>query len=168
MPTHETVPGQKRMVFVKPDEGKFTLKDGENVTTVSAIEGNLDMFRIEFDSGNAAKRIEPYNAFIMHISDDDCVYRIKMNLDRNFVFSVARAAGDLQKGEYVLVEASLGDDPNITWCNFKKRNEDGTLNVRPNLATFSKDRAVKLKEVEKVIRNHPAYSEKPEKSETSE
>lgn len=154
MPTYETEPGQKTMVFVHPKNGEFELSSSEK--PVKAIEGTLDLVRIEQDPGNTKHKIAPYDAFVMQVSDDESIYRIKINAERNFSTSVGKVLADLQKGDRVMLKAKPGDDPTVTFCNILK-NVDGTW-VRPEMETFPADKAAKVARLKEIVESHSAYS----------
>ncbi len=159
MPLHETAPGSKQMVFVNPKDGKFVIDIAGEEKRFEALEGTLDLIRTEFDPGNPQYKIQPYDAFIIHLSDEEKVYRIKMNLDRNFVFSIARALNDLNKGDKIMAKAVVGDDPTVTFCNLLKKSENGDWS-RVTLEELPKDKPAKLARVKEIVENHPAFSPK--------
>lgn len=159
MPLHTQVPGQKVLAYVQPKDGKFMITSDGDTKEYAAIEGNLDMVRIEFDPGNPANKIQPYDAFIMHISDDETVYRIKMNVARNFTYSVARALGDIEKGQRIIAKAVVGNDPTITFCNILKQKEDGSW-VRPEIADLPSAPEEKVAFVKTIVESHAAFSPK--------
>lgn len=150
MPLHTTAPGQKTLVFVHPKDGKFVTEEGE----FAAIEGKLDLVKIEHDAGNG-KKVLPYDAFIMHISDDTTVYRIKINIERNFAFSVAAVLGDLEKGDEVLAKTKAGTDPTVTFCNFLKKDSTGNW-VRPERVEMPADKNEKVAFLRKIVDTHSA------------
>ena len=159
MPLHTSMPGSKILAFVQPKDGKFYITANGDTKEYQAIKGNLEMVRIEFDPGNPANKIQAYDAFIMHISDEETVYRIKMNVARNFTYSVARALGDIEKGQKIIAKAVIGSDPTITFCNMLKQQEDGSW-VRPEIAELSGSTEDKVAFVKNVVESHPAYSVK--------
>lgn len=155
MPLHEKTPGSKDLVFVHPKNGKFVVDlDGEE-KEFSAIEGTLERVSIEFDEGSAKNKIQPYDAFIMHISDEENTYRIKINSERNFAISVGRVLGDLQKGDKIIAKTKQGDDPTVTFCNILKQDDEGKW-VRPAQAELPADRSAKVEFLKKVVASHPA------------
>ena len=159
MPLHTNTPGSKSLVFLKPINGKFIAEIDGKEEEFQAVEGNLDMVKIEFDPGNPSAKIQPYDAFIMHISDEDRVYRIKMNVERNFTFSVAKVLGDLEKGDRIIAKTKVGNDPTVTFCNILKLGENGDW-VKPGLTEFPQDKSEKIALVKKIVESHSAYSEK--------
>jgi len=161
MPLHTNAPGSKNMVFVHPKEGKFSVNNDGEISEYQAIEGTLDLVRIEFDPGNPAYKIQPYDAFIMHISDDENIYRIKMNVDRNFTFSIARVLGDLEKGTEIIAKTKAGNDNMVIFCNILKKDEDGSW-VRPASVDLPKDKAERIEFVKELVESHSAYTPKPD------
>lgn len=129
-----------------------------------AIEGTLDLVRVEFDPGNPDSKIQPYDAFIMHIADADNTYRIKMNVERNFTYSVARVLNDLSKGDKIIAKAKPGDDPTVTFCNILKMDAEGNW-IRPVSQDLPKDKAQKVEFVKTTVEKHSAFSPKKESSE---
>jgi hypothetical protein len=162
MPLHTNAPGQTDLVFVHPKEGKFVIETTEGTEKYSAIEGTLELVRVEFDPGNPAKKVNPYDAFIMHIKDETKLYRIKMAVDRNFTYSVARVLSDLNKGDHILAKVKSGDDKSITFCNILK-SVNGEW-VRPDQIDLPKDKTEKVAFVKKLIQGHSAYSPKKEEA----
>jgi hypothetical protein len=156
MPVYETTPGQKSLVFVHPKNGKFSFDKSEDgqVREVAAIEGTLELVKIEDDPGNKQYKISPYEAFIMHVSDDEATYRIKINLDRNFAFSVGAVLADLQKGDRVMLKARAGDDPTVTFCNILK-DVAGSW-VRPEREDLPKEKPEKLARIKAIVEAHSA------------
>jgi hypothetical protein len=153
MPVYENTPGQKTMRFVHPKNGKFSLdNDG---TEVVAIEGTLERVSLESDPGNKQYKILPYTAFIMHIADEETVYRIKINLDRNFAFSVAAVLADLNKGDTLMLKAAAGNDPTVTFCNILRK--DGETWTRPVREDLPQDKPAKLARVREIIEASSAY-----------
>ncbi len=152
MPLHTNTPGQSTMVFVHPKEGKFVI-DSTN-EQYEAIEGTLDRVAIEQDPGNPKYKIQPYEAFIMHIRDEDSIYRIKINAERNFAFSVAKVLADLQKGDKIIAKVKAGDDPTVTFCNILK-NVDGNW-VRPVAEELPADKAKKVARLKEIVESHSA------------
>lgn len=157
MPLHTKEPGQKTMVFVHPKNGKFVITTEAGEQEYTAIEGTLDLVRIQFDEGNAKNKIQPYDAFIMHISDEETVYRIKINAERNFSLSVAKVLGDLQKGDKIIAKTKQGTDPTVTFCNILKMDEEGKW-VRPAEAEMPADRNDKVKFLKNIVEKHSAYA----------
>ena len=164
MPLHTNTPGQKDLVFVNPKAGKFFIEKDGKTEEYQAIEGVLDLVRIEFDPGNPTHKIQPYDAFIMHISDDETIYRIKMNVDRNFTFSIAKVLNDLKKGDKIIAKTAIGTDPTVTFCNILKLDENGQW-VRPTLVELPSDKAKKVEFVKTLVENHSAYLAKKESTE---
>jgi hypothetical protein len=146
MPLHTNNPGSKNLVFVQPKNGKFMVSDGGVDTEYQAIEGSLDLVRIEFDPGNPSHKIMPYDAFIMHI-------------ERNFTYSVARVLGDLDKGEQIIAKAQMGNDPMITFCNILKKDATGNM-VKPNIVDLPEGATERVNFVKRVVESHPAYAPK--------
>lgn len=159
MPMHETVPGTRTLVYIHPKQGKFEATVDGQTKELGAIEGKLDLVRLEFDPGNPANKIQPYDAFIMHISDEEYLFRIKMNVERQFVYSVMKVLNDLKKGDHLLLKASPGNDPMVTFCNIEKIDEAGNKSypVQEQLPTDLKE---KLEFIKKTIEAHSAYSPK--------
>lgn len=163
MPLHTNTPGQKNLVFVHPKNGKFMVETDNGPEEYQAIEGTLDLVRIEFDPGNASNKIQPYDAFVMHITDEDKIYRIKMNVDRNFSFSVARVLGDLNKGDEIIAKTKAGDDPTVTFCNILKKDSEGKW-VRPEQTDLPTDKAEKIKFLKNLVETHSAFVPKRDAS----
>lgn len=164
MPLYTNNPGSSELIFVQPKGGKFLATIDSVQEEFQAIEGTLDMVRVEFDEGNPSARIQPYDAFIMHIRDNvdtNKVYRIKMNIDRNFTFSVAKVLGDIPKGTSIIAKAKAGDDPAVTFCNILKKNEEGEW-VRPTQVEMPTDKSKRPAFVKSIVEAHSAYSPKKE------
>jgi hypothetical protein len=162
MPLYTQAPGSTNLVFVHPKNGKFVIEAETGPVEYEMIEGTLDMVKIEHDEGNVQHKIQPYDAFIMHIRDEDTVYRIKINAERNFAFSVASVLSDLGKGDTIRAKTRQGDDPTVTFCNILKKDENGTW-VRPVLSEMPKDKAKKIEFLKDVVEKHPAkFAPKPE------
>lgn len=160
MPLHENYDGN--IIYVKPKGGAFLIESkGQETQKVSAIEGTLSRVWIEFDPGDKVNKIEARDVFVMHIKDTQSpdLYSIKMGLDRNFTFSVAKVLGDLSKDEHIVAKASAGNDPAITFCNILKVSPTGEK-VRPAQVEFPTDRDERIKLSRKIIESHPAYREK--------
>lgn len=167
MPLHTNSPGSQEMIFVHPKNGKFIVTNNGADEEYQAIEGSLDLVRMEFDPGNPEYKIQPYDAFIMHIRDSEDsskVYRIKMNVERNFVFSVARVLNDLSKDDKIIAKAKAGDDPTVTFCNILKMDSTGSW-VRPASEELPADKSKRVEFVKTTVENHSAYSPKKESSE---
>jgi hypothetical protein len=98
----------------------------------------------------------------MHIKDETKLYRIKMAVDRNFTYSVARVLSDLNKGDHILAKVKSGDDKSITFCNILK-SVNGEW-VRPDQIDLPKDKTEKVAFVKKLIQGHSAYSPKKEEA----
>ncbi len=86
---------------------------------------------------------------------------IKMNIERNFTFSVARVLGDLVKGDQIIAKAKEGDDPTVTFCNILKKDAEGNW-VRPAQQDMPADKAKKVEFVKTVVEGHSAFSAKKE------
>ena len=162
MPLHTNTPGERTLVFIQPKNGKFLAQIDGQPQEFEAIEGTLDLVRLEFDPGNPTYKIQPYDAFIMHIADEDMIYRIKMPVNRNFTFSVAKVLEDIQKGDRIIAKAKAGSDPTVTFCNMLKLGEDGNW-VRPVSREMPDDKDKKIALIRTIVESHSAYSEKKEK-----
>jgi hypothetical protein len=158
---HETHPGSKKLVYVHPKNGKFNVDTESGVKEYESLEGTLDLVRIEYDEGNPKNKILPYDALIMHISDDEFLYRIKINIDRNFSFSVGKVLEDLQKGDRIIARTKAGTDPTVTFCNILKRDESGQW-VRPKAVELPAEKPEKIAYLRRAVESHSAYTPKPE------
>lgn len=170
MPMYTNDPTKKSLWFAQPKEGNFHLVNSDNrdeQVTANVIEGTLNLVRIEFDPGNPKNKIQPYDAFIMHIEDDENVYRIKMPIERNFTYSVARVLGDIDKDQLVRAKAVAGDEATITFCNITKQMEDGSW-VRPTSVELPKETVQRVTMVKDIITSHPAYREKADPAASAE
>jgi len=164
MPTYTNDPTKKTLWYAQPKEGNFHLVKSDNKdeqVTCNVIEGTLSLVRTEFDPGNPKNKIQPYDAFIMHLEDDENIYRVKMPIERNFTYSVARVLGDIDKDQLVRAKAVPGDDTTITFCNITKQMEDDSW-VRPASVELPKDTTQRVVMVKDIISSHPAFREKAE------
>jgi hypothetical protein len=93
----------------------------------------------------------------MHIEDEEFVYRIKINAERNFSLSCASVLGDIPKGTKVRATAKPGDDNMVTFCNFQKQMEDGSW-TRPTIDEKFKGLAKedKVKYLKTLVETHSA------------
>lgn len=164
MPLHTNRPGSKNLVFVHPKNGKFEIDVNDEKQEYQSIEGSLELVRIEFDPGSPTNKIQPYDAFVMHIADAENTYRIKMNVERNFSFSVARVLGDIQKGDTIVATAKAGDDPTVTFCNIVKKDATGAW-IRPVQKDLPADKAQRVDFLKKEVESHSAFSPKKEVTE---
>lgn len=164
MPMYETPPGQLNIRYIKADNGMLVVTDPkeedpkEKEKRYASISGNLDLLRIEYDPGSPMHSIEPYEALVIHLTDEEILYRIKMNLDRNFSFSFAQYLNEIKKGDEIMLTTTSGDKPKITFCNVKKKVDDNFIFLQKT--DLPKDRKEKLAVVKDIITNHSAYSEK--------
>lgn len=159
MPTYEQAPGQRNLVFIHPKDGKFHVKS-EN-KEYSTIEGTLEMIKVEADAGNPQKKILPYEALIIHIGDNDNLYRIKIDVTRWFSLSLAPVLNGLKKGDMVRLTVREGSkDSKVTFCNAAVQAADGSW-IRPeNDPNVPDSKEDKVEYIKKVLANHSARSTK--------
>lgn len=158
--TEKTDTFSKPMLYLKPKEGYFHTMLNDQPEKWAMIEGTLDLVRIQFDAGNPKSKIEPHDAFVMHVSDDEYVYRIKMPLNRNFVFSIAKVLDQIEKGDTIRLSTKCGDDKTVTFCNIVKQSPEGNWERLTQIEMPKDDRVEMTKQ---IIENHSAYSPKLEK-----
>lgn len=144
------------MIFIHPKDGKFTV-DGDTSSGYKSITGTLSSIKLEQDPGNGGK-ISPYEALIVMLTDDENMYRIKCNVDRNWSFSLAAQLPNVNKGDAIKMSAVGGDDPTVTFCNIQRQDESGEWKPVGKVE-MPADRVAKITKIREIVNVHPAKRE---------